>query len=93
MSVFTPPQLSSNLPSLVAGEPTTDMAKEPSRQYEVVLFGATGYTGKLCAEYIHAKLPSDLRWAVAGRSQDKLNSILNMLKSNDNSRALPGMCY
>ncbi|KPM33979.1 hypothetical protein AK830_g12592 [Neonectria ditissima] len=67
------------------------MAKEPSHRYEVILFGATGYTGKLCAEYIHAQLPSDLRWAVAGRSLDKLNSVLEMLESNDRARALPAI--
>ncbi|KFY56039.1 hypothetical protein V496_06810 [Pseudogymnoascus sp. VKM F-4515 (FW-2607)] len=67
------------------------MAAEQSPQYEVVLFGATGYTGKLCAEHIHANLPSDLRWAIAGRSQAKLESLRDELESKDSSRALPAI--
>ncbi|KAH7121661.1 Saccharopine dehydrogenase-domain-containing protein [Dactylonectria macrodidyma] len=67
------------------------MAVTPPPQYEVVLFGATGFTGKLCAEYIYRKLPNDLRWAVAGRSQDKLTSVLDTLRSKDDSRALPAI--
>lgn len=68
------------------------MAEERFRQYEVVLFGATGYTGKLCAEYIHAKLPRDLRWAVAGRSRAKLEVLSTALSSIDDSRDPPGVC-
>ncbi|KAH7139706.1 Saccharopine dehydrogenase-domain-containing protein [Dactylonectria estremocensis] len=75
----------------MTGEPTTATEKDASRQYDVLLFGATGYTGKLCAEYIHTKLPSDLRWAIAGRSLDKLTSVLDMLKSYDSSIALPAI--
>jgi short subunit dehydrogenase-like uncharacterized protein len=37
------------------------------RQYDLVLLGATGYTGKLTAEYINEFLPVDLKWAVAER--------------------------
>ncbi|KFY13392.1 hypothetical protein V492_03308 [Pseudogymnoascus sp. VKM F-4246] len=67
------------------------MAAEKSPQYEVVLFGATGYTGKLCAEHIHANLPNDLRWAIAGRSEAKLESLRDELKSKNGSRALPAI--
>ncbi|OBT91941.1 hypothetical protein VE01_09892 [Pseudogymnoascus verrucosus] len=67
------------------------MTTEQSPQYEVVLFGATGYTGKLCAEHIHAKLPSDLRWAIAGRSHAKLEALRKELQSKDSSRALPAI--
>jgi short subunit dehydrogenase-like uncharacterized protein len=67
------------------------MTSERSPQYEVVLFGATGYTGKLCAEHIYSKLPSDLKWAIAGRSQAKLEAIRTELQSSGGSGALPGM--
>lgn len=70
------------------------MAEKQLSQYEVVLFGATGYTGKLCAEHIHTSLPSDLRWAIAGRSEAKLEGLRNELKSKNSSGALPGMfCF
>ncbi|MFG1813728.1 saccharopine dehydrogenase family protein [Kribbella sp. NPDC049174] len=43
-----------------------------SRQYDVVLLGASGFTGALTAEYLAKHAPADLDWAVAGRNQAKL---------------------
>lgn len=45
------------------------------REYEIVVFGATGFTGGLTAEYLARSGPSDLRWAIAGRNQDKLDAV------------------
>lgn len=59
------------------------------RQYDIVLLGATGYTGKLTAEYITSSLPTNIKWAVAGRSQSKLQSLVGELKSLNSSRATP----
>jgi short subunit dehydrogenase-like uncharacterized protein len=42
------------------------------REYEVVLFGATGFTGKLIAEYLARRGGPELRWAIAGRDPSKL---------------------
>lgn len=42
------------------------------RKYDVVVFGATGYTGLLTAEYLARNAPPDLKWALAGRNPDKL---------------------
>jgi short subunit dehydrogenase-like uncharacterized protein len=42
------------------------------RQYDVTLFGATGFTGRLAARYLSEHAPPGLRWAVAGRSRSKL---------------------
>ncbi|KAJ9605754.1 hypothetical protein H2200_009603 [Cladophialophora chaetospira] len=60
-----------------------------SRQYDIILLGATGYTGKLTAEYITTNLPTNIKWAVAGRNQSKLSSLLNELKSLNSSRSPP----
>lgn len=46
-----------------------------SREYDVVLLGATGFTGQLVAEYLAASAPADLRWAIAGRSRPKLETV------------------
>ena len=62
----------------------------PSKQYELVLFGATGYTGRLCAEHITTHLPTDLRWAVAGRSASKLSALVQEIKSLNPDRLQPG---
>ena len=44
------------------------------RQFEIVLYGASGFTGKLVAEYL-ASEHQDLRWAIAGRNTQKLEQV------------------
>lgn len=61
-----------------------------SRQYELVLLGATGYTGKLTAEFIAEHLPTDLNWAIAGRNANKLASVIEELKRLSPDRKQPG---
>ncbi|MFF0268131.1 saccharopine dehydrogenase family protein [Kribbella sp. NPDC004536] len=43
-----------------------------SRAYDVVLLGASGFTGSLTAEYLAKNAPQGTRWAVAGRNKSKL---------------------
>jgi short subunit dehydrogenase-like uncharacterized protein len=43
-----------------------------ARELDLVLFGATGFTGALTADYLAERGPAGLRWALAGRSRDKL---------------------
>ncbi|WP_370937066.1 trans-acting enoyl reductase family protein [Amycolatopsis sp. cg13] len=49
------------------------------RPFDVVLFGATGFTGGLTAEYLAAHLPSGARLALAGRNQGKLEAVRGRL--------------
>ncbi|MEC4017496.1 saccharopine dehydrogenase family protein [Streptomyces sp. H27-D2] len=51
----------------------------PERAYDVVLFGATGFAGALTAEYLARHAPADCRWALAGRSPDKLKRLRERL--------------
>ncbi|HEY1554631.1 MAG TPA: saccharopine dehydrogenase NADP-binding domain-containing protein [Kofleriaceae bacterium] len=44
-----------------------------ARDFDLVLFGATGFTGRLVAEYVAAHPPP--RWAIAGRNRDKLAAL------------------
>jgi short subunit dehydrogenase-like uncharacterized protein len=48
-----------------------------SSKFDIVVYGATGFTGQLVAEYLaaHYKGDADLKWAMAGRSKDKLASV------------------
>ena len=48
-----------------------------SSKFDIVVYGATGFTGQLVAEYLaaHYKGDRDLKWAMAGRSKDKLASV------------------
>lgn len=59
------------------------------RQYDIVLFGATGYTGKLTAEYITTNLPTDIKWAIAGRSAGKLKAVAAECKALNPDRSQP----
>ncbi len=45
------------------------------RRYDLVLFGATGFTGGLTARYLAANGPVELRWALAGRNREKLEAV------------------
>jgi short subunit dehydrogenase-like uncharacterized protein len=45
------------------------------REYDIVLLGATGFTGALTAEYLAAHAPEDVRWALAGRNRAKLEDV------------------
>ena len=49
------------------------------RSYDVVLLGATGFTGGLTAEYLAAHLPADARWALAGRDLTRLSELRSRL--------------
>src|SRR5690242_17814182 len=49
------------------------------RPYDIVLFGATGFVGALTAEYLAAHAPEGLRWAIAGRSERKLEQLRERL--------------
>jgi len=48
-------------------------------EHDVVVFGATGYTGALTAEYLAANAPETTRWALAGRNMDKLEALRERL--------------
>ena len=46
------------------------------KPFDIVVFGASGYTGRLVAEYLAAEYAgSDLKWAMAGRSLEKLAAV------------------
>jgi short subunit dehydrogenase-like uncharacterized protein len=49
--------------------------KRSDRPYDIVLFGATGFVGELTAEYLAAHAPDGLRWAIAGRDEEKLRRL------------------
>ena len=51
----------------------------PDREFDVVLFGATGFTGGLTADYLAGSVPDGCRWALAGRNQAKLEAVRDRL--------------
>ena len=57
------------------------MAVTKDRPYEVILWGATGFTGKLVAEYLLQQygVAGELRWALGGRNATKLEALRDSL--------------
>ncbi|KAF3384993.1 putative trans-acting enoyl reductase [Penicillium rolfsii] len=60
-----------------------------NRQYDLILLGPTGYTGRFCSEHIVKNLPTDLKWAIAGRSLQKIEAIAEELKKLNSDRVQP----
>jgi saccharopine dehydrogenase (NAD+, L-glutamate forming) len=55
----------------------------PTRRYDIVIFGATGFAGRLTAEYLARNAPPRCRWALAGRSRTKLAAVRDDLAAID----------
>ena len=54
------------------------------RKYDLVVWGATSFTGKLVTEYLFNKYGSSkIKWAIAGRNLDKLEKVRSLV-ADDN---------
>jgi short subunit dehydrogenase-like uncharacterized protein len=53
------------------------------REHDVVLFGCTGFTGALTAEYLSANAAASTRWALAGRNREKLEALRDRLAADN----------
>jgi short subunit dehydrogenase-like uncharacterized protein len=58
-------------------------ADTPARDHDIVVLGATGFTGELTAAYLAEHAPEGLRWGLAGRNQDKLEAVRTRLARID----------
>lgn len=56
-----------------------------AKPLDLIVFGATGFTGRLVAEYLHTTygVGRDVQWAMAGRSLDKLQRVRTELGMGD----------
>ena len=52
---------------------------DKAREFDLIVFGATGFTGRLVAEYLHLSGAAGARWAIAGRNLDKLAAVRDEL--------------
>ena len=53
-----------------------------AREFDIVIYGATGYTGRLVAEYLsqhYAGRQDAPKWAMAGRSEAKLREVRDLI--------------
>lgn len=53
------------------------------KPFDIILWGATGYTGQLVADYLAQNVDSSVRWAIAGRNQEKLEKLRDSLALPD----------
>lgn len=55
-----------------------------NREFDIVVFGASGFTGRLVAEYLSREYAdSDLRWAMAGRNEAKLAEVRGLIGASE----------
>src|SRR5687767_4418087 len=49
----------------------------PNAEFDLIVYGATGYTGRLVAEHLAQRygVGGEVKWAMAGRSQAKLEQV------------------
>ncbi|WP_320785110.1 saccharopine dehydrogenase family protein [Streptomyces sp. CRN 30] len=59
--------------------PGRERPRGHGRPYDIVLVGATGFVGRLTAEYLAAHAPGGVRWAIAGRDEEKLRRLRERL--------------
>ena len=56
-----------------------------NREFDIIIYGASGYTGRLVAEYLQAEYAgTDLKWAMAGRNAEKLQTVAGEMKIGGN---------
>jgi short subunit dehydrogenase-like uncharacterized protein len=62
-------------------EPMKGKTMSNEREFGIVVYGATGYTGRLVADYLNRQygVNGDISWAMAGRSQSKLEAVRDEL--------------
>ena len=56
-----------------------------SKEWDIVVYGATGFTGRLVCEYLSSQYGTggEVSWAMAGRSQQKLEQVRGELGISD----------
>jgi len=60
--------------------------KDSSRRFDIIIYGVTGFTGKLVAEYFTRNVDrTQVNWAIAGRNERKLQEVISDLKQISNA--------
>ncbi|MDB2668250.1 saccharopine dehydrogenase NADP-binding domain-containing protein [Alphaproteobacteria bacterium] len=50
-----------------------------NREFDIIVYGASGFTGRLVAEYMQGQYGRSVNWAMAGRSADKLAEVRDLI--------------
>jgi short subunit dehydrogenase-like uncharacterized protein len=62
------------------------MVAAGNKSFDIVVYGATGFTGQLVAKYLAQNAPQGLRWALAGRNRQKLEDVKRFLVGGSDGR-------
>mmetsp|Transcript_6881 Transcript_6881/g.11115 ORF Transcript_6881/g.11115 Transcript_6881/m.11115 type:complete len:504 (+) Transcript_6881:73-1584(+) len=65
---------------------TMNKKSSSNKDYDIIVWGATGYTGQLVAEYLarnYGTANPEFKWAIGGRSTEKLNALKETLSEID----------
>jgi len=46
-----------------------------NKSFDIIVYGATGFTGQLVCDYLALKNEKDVQWTIAGRSKEKLDQV------------------
>ena len=59
----------------------------PAAEFDLIVYGASGFTGRLVAEYLNRRygIGGPVKWAMAGRSADKLAAVRNEIGAPDDT--------
>ncbi len=60
------------------------------KNFQIIVWGATGFTGQIVVEYLNNNYGNDIRWAIAGRSLEKLQSLKNKFRLINSVECLVG---
>ncbi len=71
---------------------SSDNTTSESSRYDLVVFGATGFTGQFVVEEIARSVDEEgsLTWAIAGRSMQKLQGVLARASKTTGKAAVIG---
>ena len=69
------------------------------KDIDIVIYGATGFTGQLCVKYFQS-LELDIKWSIAGRNLSKLENVARNFSTNveilvadaDDEKGLKDIC-
>lgn len=58
-----------------------------AKEFDIIVYGATGFTGRLVAEYLNNQygVNGDVKWAMAGRSEDKIRTVCGLIGAPDDT--------
>jgi short subunit dehydrogenase-like uncharacterized protein len=65
------------------GPPLVEVKPLAEREFDLCMYGATGFTGRLACKYLAKQYGTKIKWAIAGRRKDALEKLKTELVAVD----------